>query len=68
MPELKQRFLEAYCSASGSPSGFLHRAAWYEAAGLLRKAIRGFERSPYSPLPEALVAEAWKRLETLPRP
>lgn len=68
MPELKQRFLEAYCSASGSPSGFLHRAAWYEAVGLLRKAIRGFERSPYSPLPEALMAEAWKGLKRLPPP
>ena len=68
MPKLKQRFLEAYCSASGSPSGFLYRATWYEAVGLLRKAIRGFERSPYSPLPAALVAEAWNGLETLPPP
>jgi aminoglycoside phosphotransferase (APT) family kinase protein len=68
MPELKQQFLEAYCHASGSPSGFLHRAAWYEAVGLLRKAIRGFERSPYSPLPAALLVEAWKGLETLPPP
>ena len=66
MPELKQRFLDAYCGTSGSPSGFLHLAAWYEAVGLLRKAIRGFERSPYSPLPQALLAEAWKGLESLP--
>lgn len=68
MPDLKQHFLEAYCDASGSPSGFLQRAAWYEAVGLLRKAIRGFERSPFSPLPAALLAEAWNGLETLPPP
>jgi aminoglycoside phosphotransferase (APT) family kinase protein len=68
MPDLKRQFLEAYCSASGSPAGFPERAAWYEAVGLLRKAIRGFERSPFSPLPAALIAEAWKELETLPAP
>lgn len=68
MPGLKQGFLEAYCNASDSPSGFSERAAWYEAVGLLRKAIRGFERSPFSPLPAALVAEAWIGLETLPPP
>jgi hypothetical protein len=68
MPGLKREFLEAYCSASGYPSGFWHRAAWYEAVALLRKAIRGFERSPFSPLPAVLVAEAWKGLETLPPP
>ena len=68
MPGLKRHFLEAYCSASGYPPGFWHRAAWYEAVALLRKAIRGFERSPFSPLPAALVTEAWKVLETLPPP
>ena len=68
LPDLKRQFLEAYCSASGAPSGFWQRAAWYEAVALLRKAIRGFERSPFSPLPDALVAEAWKGLETLPPP
>ena len=68
LPDLKRQFLEAYCDASGSPSGFWHLAKWYEAVGLLRKAIRGFERSPFSPLPAALVAEAWKVLETLPPP
>jgi aminoglycoside phosphotransferase (APT) family kinase protein len=68
MPGLKRQFLEAYCNASGYPSKFRQRAAWYEAVGLLRKAIRGFERSPFSPLPAALVAEAWKGLETLPPP
>lgn len=68
MPGLKKQFLEAYCSASGDPSGFSQRAVWYEAVGLLRKAIRGFERSPFSPLPAALVTEAWKGLETLPPP
>jgi hypothetical protein len=68
IPGVKQRFLEAYFQASGSPSGFLQRAAWYEAVGLLRKAIRGFERSPYSPLPAALLAEAWSGMEKLPPP
>jgi hypothetical protein len=68
LPGLKRQFLEAYCSASGYPPEFWHRAAWYEAAALLRKAIRGFERSPFSQLPAALVAEAWKGLETLPPP
>lgn len=68
LPDLKRQFLQTYCSASGNPSGFWQRAEWYEAVGLLRKAIRGFERSPYSPLPAALVAEAWQGLKTLPAP
>jgi aminoglycoside phosphotransferase (APT) family kinase protein len=68
LPGLKQQFLEAYCSASGAASGFWQLAEWYEAVALLRKAIRGFERSPFSPLPDALLTEAWKRLETLPPP
>jgi aminoglycoside phosphotransferase (APT) family kinase protein len=68
LPGLKRQFLEAYCSASGAPSGFWQRAEWYEAVALLRKAIRGFERSPFSPLPGALLTEAWKGLETLPPP
>jgi Ser/Thr protein kinase RdoA (MazF antagonist) len=68
LPSLKRQFLEAYCGASGYSSGFWHRAEWDEAVGLLRKAIRGFERSPFSPLPAALVAEAWQGLQTLPPP
>ena len=68
LPDLKRQFLETYCSASGYPSGFWQRAGWYEAVGLLRKAIRGFERSPFSPLPAALVAEAWLGIKTLPAP
>jgi hypothetical protein len=68
LPDLKRQFLEIYCSASGYQSGFWQRAEWYEAVGLLRKAIRGFERSPFSPLPAALVAEAWEGLKTLPAP
>jgi aminoglycoside phosphotransferase (APT) family kinase protein len=68
LPGLKRMFLEAYCSASGDPPEFWHRAEWYEAVAMLRKAIRGFERSPFSPLPGALMAEAWKGLETLPPP
>ena len=68
LPDLKRQFLETYCRARGNPSGFWQRAEWYEAVGLLRKAIRGFERSLFSPLPAALVAEAWQGLETLPAP
>ena len=68
LPDLKRQFLETYCRASDDQSGFRHRAEWYEAVGLLRKAIRGFERSPFSPLPAALVVEAWQGLETLPPP
>lgn len=68
LPDLKRQFLETYCSTSGYPSGFWQRAEWYEAVGLLRKAIRGFERSPFSPLPAALVGEAWQGLKTLPAP
>lgn len=68
MPDLKQQFLNAYCRLSGAPSDFTQRADWYEAVGLLRKAIRGFERSPFSPLPAALIAAAWRVLETLPPP
>jgi aminoglycoside phosphotransferase (APT) family kinase protein len=68
LPDLKRQFLETYCNVSGYPSGFWQRAEWYEAVGLLRKAIRGFERSPFSPLPAALVAEARQGLETLPAP
>ena len=66
MPTLKQQFLETYCKISGTPSGFRERAGWYEAVGLLRKAIRGFERSPFSPLPTALIAAGWSVLEILP--
>jgi aminoglycoside phosphotransferase (APT) family kinase protein len=68
VPDLKRQFLEMYCRTSGYPSGFWHRAEWYEAVALLRKAIRAFQRSPFSPLPAALVVEAWKGLEKLPPP
>jgi hypothetical protein len=68
MPDLKEQFLDTYCMLSNAPSGFIQRAGWYEVVGLLRKAIRGFERSPSSPLPAALIAAAWGILETLPPP
>jgi hypothetical protein len=68
MPELKQQFLDAYCAASGYAPSFQLRAGWYEAVGLLRKAIRSFERSPFSPVSSALVAEAFHSLEALPPP
>jgi hypothetical protein len=68
LPGLKQQFLQAYCQAGGYAPSFELRAVWYEAVGLLRKAIRSFERSPFSPVPSALVTEAAHRLEGLPAP
>jgi hypothetical protein len=44
---------------------FRRRAAWYEAVALLRKALRSFGRSPFSPLPALLIAEAWDCLKDL---
>jgi hypothetical protein len=63
---LEERFLDDYCTASDRGEGFRLRATWYEAVGLMRKALRGFGRSPFSPLPGALVAEAWRCLAELP--
>jgi hypothetical protein len=65
---LEERFLEAYCAASGYGEGFRLRTTWYEAAALLRKALRGFARAPRSPMPLAQVEEAWRVLATLPPP
>lgn len=59
---LEGRFLDAYCAVSGRGADFRSRAAWYQAAALLRKAQRSFARSPRSPLPAGLVAEAWRCL------
>ena len=59
---LEQQFLEEYCAASACHDKFRLRAVWYEAVALLRKAVRAFARSPYSPLPSALVTEAWQCL------
>lgn len=64
--EQEQRFLDGYCAASAREPQFRLRAAWYEAAALLRKALRAFGRSPRSPLPAALAEEAWRCLATLP--
>jgi len=51
-------FLDVYLAASDAPPAFRTRVAWYEALALLRKAWRGFARSPWSPLPDLLVQEA----------
>lgn len=51
-------FLNVYLAASDAPTDFRVRVAWYEALALLRKAWRGFARSPWSPLPDLLVQEA----------
>jgi len=64
--DLEELFLSAYCEAGEVHPGFRNRAIWYESAGLVRKAIRAFERSPFSGLPMALVAEAETILEMLP--
>jgi hypothetical protein len=63
---LEKLFLDEYCKASDRGEGFRLRATWYEAVGLMRKALRSFARSPFSPLPLAMVAEAWACLEELP--
>jgi aminoglycoside phosphotransferase (APT) family kinase protein len=65
--ELEDRFLDAYVAASDFSPAFRLRATWYEAAALLRKALRGFARSPRSPMPGAQVEEAWRCLAELPR-
>jgi aminoglycoside phosphotransferase (APT) family kinase protein len=64
---LEERFLAAYTERDGSDPGLPERVPWYRAFALLRKAIRGFQRSPRSPLPAMLVDEAWRCLETGPR-
>lgn len=63
---LEDRFLEEYCKAANESADFRRRAIWYEAVGLMRKAIRAFARSPRSLMPSAQVEEAWHCLETLP--
>jgi hypothetical protein len=63
---LEDRFLAEYCAAAGFDEGFRLRAAWYEAAALMRKALRGFARAPRSPMVLAQVDEAWRILATLP--
>jgi hypothetical protein len=64
---LEDRFLDAYVEASGFGDHFRLRASWYEAVALMRKALRGFARSPRSLMPLAQVEEAWRVLATLPR-
>jgi hypothetical protein len=68
LPGVKQQFLDAYCASSKDPPGFKLRAIWYESVGLLRKAIRSFERSPFSLIPPALIADAKNLLDLLPPP
>jgi aminoglycoside phosphotransferase (APT) family kinase protein len=63
--ELEDLFLSAYCEAEEVHSGFHYRAIWYESVGLVRKAIRSFERSPFSGLPMQLVSEAEHVLDRL---
>jgi aminoglycoside phosphotransferase (APT) family kinase protein len=59
-------FLDHYCSARADEAVFRRRTVWYEAQALLRKAQRGFARSIHSPLPAALIDEAWRCLEAPP--
>jgi len=63
--ELEELFLSAYCQAEEVHPDFRQRAIWYQSAGLVRKAIRAFERSPFSGLPIKLVSEAEYVLDTL---
>jgi len=63
---LEDDFLDAYIAASGFGAGFRLRARWYEAAALMRKALRAFARAPRSPMPLAQVDEGWRLLAELP--
>jgi aminoglycoside phosphotransferase (APT) family kinase protein len=63
---LDSTFLDRYCAVHGDEEDFRTRTIWYEAQALLRKAQRGFARSIRSPLPAALVDEAWRCLSALP--
>lgn len=58
-------FYTAYHVASGASPHLAQRVAWYEGIALLRKALRSFARSPWSPLPALLVAEAERRLDKI---
>ncbi|MEZ4726062.1 MAG: phosphotransferase, partial [Caldilineaceae bacterium] len=64
---LEAHFLHTYAAGRGAPAAFGQRARWYEALALLRKAWRGFARSPWSPLPALLVEEAWRCLDDVDR-
>jgi hypothetical protein len=55
-PDLAADFLSAY--EQSARDGGTARVRWYEAVALTRKALRAFARSPRSPLPAALAAEA----------
>jgi hypothetical protein len=61
---IEECFLAHYRERNDSDPGLPARVAWYQALALLRKAIRGFQRSPLSPLPALLVDESWRCLET----
>ncbi|MEZ4864416.1 MAG: phosphotransferase [Caldilineaceae bacterium] len=63
---LEEEFLAAYMTASGAAADFRRRATWYQALALLRKALRGFARSPYSPLPAQLITAAERCLASDP--
>jgi hypothetical protein len=63
---LEDEFLAEYVAASGFGDDFGLRARWYEAAALMRKALRAFARAPRSPMPLAQAAEGQRMLEALP--
>ena len=65
LAQLENAFLDEYMVSRGCAAPFRQRAAWYQAQALLRKALRSFARSTRSPLPELLVQEAWRVLESL---
>jgi hypothetical protein len=62
---LEDQFLDAYVDASSFGDSFRRRARWYEAAAMMRKALRAFARAPRSPMPLAQVEEGWRILEEL---
>lgn len=61
-------FADAYLTASApqrrtETASFCERIDFYVAVALARKALRAFARSPRSPLPDLLVAEAHRGLD-----
>jgi hypothetical protein len=63
---LEQEYLRAYAAARGDEGALAQRAQWYEAVALTRKAYRSWQRSPWSPLPHALLRQARTCLDALP--
>jgi aminoglycoside phosphotransferase (APT) family kinase protein len=63
--EVESAFVEEYRARRTPDDDFFRRTAWYQAAALLRKAFRAFQRSPRSQLPGLLADEGLLALRSL---